>query len=84
MQYHYSITARVHNTCLQLEKTFCVWYSCIATVKTLRLIPFRPYNQSDAIQVGKCDHGPLRFTVSMNEGNMVRLSDTGHYGLQSV
>ncbi|XP_025086068.1 uncharacterized protein LOC112559223 isoform X2 [Pomacea canaliculata] len=36
---------------------------CIATVATPVLISGRKYNQSDAVQVGSCDHGPLEFVV---------------------
>ena len=45
------------------------WYpdeyntTCLQTVKTPPLRPNTPYNESQPIQVGKCDHGPLTYTI---------------------
>ena len=62
------------NTSKVVSVTFLVtvndtWYpneyntTCLQTVKTPPLHPNIPYNESQSIQVGKCDHGPLTYTI---------------------
>lgn len=49
------------------------WYpdeygtTCLQTVKTPPLRPNMPYNESQPIQVGKCDHGPLTYKIGSED-----------------
>ena len=45
------------------------WGNCITTVKTPPIKPNTPWNKSENIMVGDCDHGPLLYTVQQNKGN---------------
>ena len=38
--------------------------TCIKTVKTPPIPPNQPWNESKSIDVGKCDHGPLTYTLT--------------------
>ena len=38
--------------------------TCLETVKTPPIPPNRPWNESESITVGKCDHGPLTYTLT--------------------
>ncbi|XP_019864463.1 PREDICTED: uncharacterized protein LOC109593807 [Amphimedon queenslandica] len=44
------------------------WGNCITTVKTPPIKPNTPWNKSENIMVGDCDHGPLLYTVQQNKG----------------
>ena len=44
------------------------WGDCIATVKTPEIKPNTPWNKSDNILVGNCDHGPLIYKVQREGG----------------
>ena len=37
---------------------------CLETVKTPPIRPDTPWNESQSITVGKCDHGPLTYTLT--------------------
>lgn len=43
------------------------WGNCMTTVKTPAIKPDTPWNKSENILVGDCDHGPLLFTASKSE-----------------
>lgn len=56
----------LYNICFITLNGYSILFTlsgCIATVATPLLISGRKYNQSDAVQVGSCDHGPLEFVV---------------------
>lgn len=59
------------NDVISMTFLICVndtWGNCIATVKTPDIKPNTPWNKSENILVGNCDHGPLIYNVQQEGG----------------
>ena len=56
-----------------VNDTWWTWEQggCLKTVKTPPIRPDTPWNESQSITVGKCDHGPLTFTLTHISENVM-------------